>query len=462
MRILARRLVLPGGVQQNVVIDLGDDGTLEGLAAGRADAPVDLRLGTVVPALANTHSHAFHRLLRGRTNTGGGDFWHWRTRMYAVASLLDPELMFEVAALVYAEMVAAGYASVGEFHYLHHTEAGRPYPAHDMELALAAAAEQAGIRLTLLDTLYLHGGFGQPLRPDQRRFGDGSVARWLARWYDLRTALHHAHPATTLGAAVHSVRAVSADEIAEAVQGLPHDVPLHAHLSEQPAENDDCRAATGLSPAALLRRAGALSPRTTVVHATHLTDDDVGVLGAAGVFVAMCPTTEGDLGDGLGRARALADAGASITIGSDQNITIDPYEELRLVERGARLASGRRGVFTPGELWTMGTADGHRALGQPAPCTLGQPASCTLGQPASAAADQLAIGSALDIVELDDASARTLGCRPEELVMTASASDVRTVITRGAVRGRPDLDRAARLVAWLDPAVARLDPAVVR
>jgi formiminoglutamate deiminase len=401
VRVFAEQLVLPGEVRRNVVIDAG---TILDAAPG---ARADLRLGTVVPAFANTHSHAFHRLLRGRTNSGGGDFWEWRQRMYAVAQSLDPDQMFEVALFVYAEMVAAGYASVCEFHYLHHTASGAPYPRHDMELALAAAAAEAGIRLTLLDTLYLQGGFGRPLLDEQRRFGDGSVARWLDRWHDLRSVL----PGATLGAAFHSVRAVSPTAMAEAVAGLPAGVPLHVHLSEQPAENDDCRAATGSTPTGLLASVGALSPRTTVVHATHLTDDDVATLGAARVTVSMCPSTEGDLGDGLGRARDLADAGARITVGSDQNVTVDPFEELRLLERGARLASGRRGVFSPAELWAIG-AD-----------------------------------PAFDLVEVDVASVRTLGSLPSELFMSATAADVRTVITQGVVRGRPDLSRAEHLLA---------------
>ncbi|MEV6344799.1 formimidoylglutamate deiminase [Actinoplanes sp. NPDC051851] len=401
MRVFAKRLILPGEVRHDAVLEI--------------DSPApDVRLGTVVPAFANTHSHAFHRLLRGRTNAGGGDFWRWRTEMYAVAGRLDPDLMFEAASLVYAEMVAAGYASVGEFHYVHHDAGGRAYPKHEMEAAIAAAAHEAGIRLTLLDTLYLRGGFGRPLLPEQRRFGDASVDRWLERWHELRSLL----PGVVLGAAFHSVRAVAPDEMAAAVRGLPDDVPLHVHLSEQPAENVECLAATGLTPTGVLEEAGALSGRTTVVHATHLTDDDVRTLGEARVFVSMCPTTEGDLGDGLGRARDLADAGARITVGSDQNVTVDPFEELRLVERGARLASGRRGIFTPAELWTAGAAAGHRALQQDA---------------------------TLDLVEVDAASMRTVGCQPEELFMAAAAADVRTVITQGVVRGAPDLDRAARL-----------------
>ncbi|WIM92782.1 formimidoylglutamate deiminase [Actinoplanes oblitus] len=406
MRIFARRLVLPGAVRENVLLQ---DGAVHDATPGTR---ADLRLGTVVPAFANTHSHAFHRLLRGRTNAGGGDFWEWRQRMYAVAQSLDPDLMFEVALLVYGEMVAAGYASVCEFHYLHHTPSGRPYPRHEMELALAAAATEAGIRLTLLDTLYLHGGFGQPLHDHQRRFGDGSVRGWLDRWHDLRSVLRGA----TLGAAFHSVRAVAPDELRDAVAGLPAEVPLHVHLSEQPAENADCLAATGLTPAGLLASVGALSPRTTVVHATHLTDADVATLGAARVTVSMCPSTEGDLGDGLGRARDLADAGARITIGSDQNVTVDPFEELRLLERGARLASGRRGVFSPAELWAIGAA-----------------------------------GTGL--VEIDTGSVRTLGTHPAELFMSATAADVRTVITDGVVRGRPDLDRAARLYSRIEAKV---------
>ena len=377
-----------------------------------------------MPGFANAHSHLFHRALRGRTHDEGGDFWRWREEMYAVAGMLDPERYRALAIAVFSEMLAAGYTAVGEFHYVHHRPDGSPYADHAMELALADAAEETGIRLTLLDTCYLTGGIGQPLNPEQLRFGDGTADAWLERWYSLREALAGR---VTLGAAIHSVRAVPEEAIATIVAGLPPETPLHVHLSEQPLENADSVRAYGVTPTALLNRLGALSERLTAVHATHLDDADVRLLGDARVSIALCPTTEADLGDGIGPARALASAGARPCIGSDQNAVIDPLLELRGLEAGERLASGRRGVFTPAELWTAGSTNGYRSLG--------------LGRAG------FAIGDWCDLVELDAASARTVGSRDGQLVLTATAADVLTTVVGGRVVRNPD--NAARLAAAL-------------
>ena len=406
--------------ERDVTIDGDASGTIErvtvGGTVGGTDERADLRLGVVVPGVANTHSHAFHRLLRGRTNDGGGTFWTWRERMYGVAASLTPDRLREVATALYTEMVSAGYTSVGEFHYLHHRPDGRTYAAHDMEVALAEAAATAGIALTLLDTCYLRQGFDGGLAEEQRRFTDRSVASWAERWMSLREVLALRHPGVVLGAAVHSVRAVSPADIAALVERIPADVPLHVHLSEQPQENVDCLAATGLTPTGVLERAGALSSRSTVVHATHLTPADIAALGSAAVTVSLCPTTEADLGDGLGVAADLSAAGARLAIGSDQHVLIDPFAELRGVEWFARLRAERRGVFTPAELWRAGTSTGFASL-----------------NPAGVAGGTIAAGARMDLVELDDRSVRTAGSTHEELVLTATAADVRTVIARGAV-----------------------------
>lgn len=388
-------------------------GRIARLEAGAEPGPGDLRLGFVLPGAANAHSHAFHRVLRGRTHGGGGDFWRWRRRMYAAAARLDPGNYRALARAVFAEMIAAGYTSVAEFHYVHHRPDGTPYlPAHAMELALAEAAADTGIRLTLLDTCYLAGGVGTPLSADQRRFGDGTAAAWLHRWHALREALP---PEVVVGAAVHSVRAVAPADIAAILAGLPADVPLHVHLSEQPQENSDCLAAYGLTPTGVLAEAGALTPRLSVVHATHLTDDDIRLLGDGGVTVVMCPTTEADLGDGIGPARRLGDAGVRIALGSDQNAVVDPFLEVRGLEAGERLASGRRGRFSPRELVAAMTVHGHDALGR------------TGG---------IRVGAHCDLVEIDDGSVRTIGADPDQLVLTATASDVHHVIVGGVLRAR--------------------------
>jgi len=417
MRIWADSALLDGAFADHVLLEVDGAGTLSAVTAGAPRDGADLVLGTVVPGFQNTHSHAFHRLLRGRTNADGGDFWTWRTAMYQAVATLTPDLVHAVALAVYSEMLDAGYTAVGEFHYLHHDPSGRPYPGHDMELAIAAAAGDAGIALTLLDTCYLSSGFGAPLGPEQQRFGDGSVERWSERWYDLRGALARQFPSVVLGAAIHSVRAVTGPDIEQLVAALPADVPLHVHVSEQRRENEDAVEATGRTPTRILADAGALTDRLTVVHATHLTAGDIAALGAAAVLVSMCPTTEADLGDGLGEAAALAAGGARVTIGSDQNVLLDPFTELRALEGGARMAAHRRGVFSPAELWSIGTANGFTAL-----------------QPRGAVGGRLVVGARADLVEVDASSARTAGSAPDQLMFAATAADVTRVVVGGRVR----------------------------
>jgi len=253
--------------------------------------------GLVLPGFANVHSHAFHRVLRGRTHGTRGSFWTWRDLMYATAARLDPDSYFALARAVYAEMALAGITAVGEFHYLHHGPDGTPYAdPNAMGHALVAAAAEAGIRITLLDTLYLTAGVdGKPLEGVQRRFGDGDLDGWSERTAQLR-----AQPHSKIGAALHSVRAVPADcmsTFAYRTDGQP----VHVHLSEQRAENEQCRAVHGLSPAELLDVQGVWQPGTVAVHATHLSDRDVEILGDQ--HVCFCPTTERDLADGIGPAR---------------------------------------------------------------------------------------------------------------------------------------------------------------
>ncbi|MGZ6859752.1 MAG: formimidoylglutamate deiminase, partial [Blastococcus sp.] len=265
--------------------------------------PDDTRLtGLVLPGLANAHSHAFHRALRGRTPEHGGSFWTWRRQMYAVAERLDPDSYLALARATYAEMVLAGVTCVGEFHYLHHPGGGGRYDdPNAMSEALVQAAADAGLRLTLLDTCYLAGGLTgtgyQPLDGVQERFSDGDADGWAKR-ASLLTDL----PGLRTGAAVHSLRAVPPAQlgtVAQAAAGRP----LHVHLSEQPAENEACLAAHGTTPTGVLAAAGVLGPATTAVHAVHLTDDDVAALGATGTAVCACPSTEADLADGVGPFR---------------------------------------------------------------------------------------------------------------------------------------------------------------
>lgn len=314
-----------------------------------------------LPAFANCHSHAFHRALRGRV-TGADSFWSWRDQMYALAGALDPDLMFDLAKATYGEMRLAGIGVVGEFHYIHHGPDGTPYDdPNAMGEALIAAAREAGLRICLLDTCYLSAGFDRAAEGVQQRYSDGSAEAWASRVKDLASR-HVGADDVVIGAAIHSVRAVPAGQLSTVADTLP-DAPLHVHLSEQPAENDECLAATGLTPTALLADAGVWTSRTTAVHATHLSAGDIRTIGEAASFVCFCPTTERELADGIGPSIALRDAGARLTLGSDSNTVIDMFEEARAVEMNERLASGVRGSWSASELGEAATATGYESLG---------------------------------------------------------------------------------------------------
>jgi formiminoglutamate deiminase len=379
---------LGGGVPlaQDVLIEAQGD-RLTGVAPGTPAAlvpPGTVWLpGLTLPGLANAHSHAFHRALRGGPAGAGpagagpaaaGDtFWTWRDRMYSVAGRLDPDSYFALARAVYAEMALAGVTCVGEFHYLHHGPGGKRYrDPNEMGRVLIAAAAAAGLRITLLDACYLAGGFlpgGEPLplAGVQLRFGDGSAAAWAERVSGFtRDSLGMVAPHARLGAAIHSVRAVSPDQMPEVMTwSHAHGAPVHAHLSEQPLENAECRAAFGATPAEVLYGAGALGPRSTMVHATHLTARDIELLGGSRATVCMCPLTEADLADGVGPAPALAAAGSPLSLGSDGHSVIDLVEEARWLELSQRLVSRQRGHFAPADQALAATASGHACLGWP-------------------------------------------------------------------------------------------------
>jgi formiminoglutamate deiminase len=392
---LLERAWVDGAARHDVLVEIADGRFTTVTPGGSGGERV---AGLTLPGQANAHSHAFHRALRGRTQRGSGTFWTWREQMYAVAERLDPDTYLRLATAVYREMVAAGMTTVGEFHYLHHQPDGTPYDDPDaMGAALRQAAHDAGIRLVLLDTCYLSSGFGAPPEGAQVRYSDGNAERWAERAGD--------GPA-----AIHSVRAVPRDQL-HVFRGR---APLHVHLSEQVAENDACLAAHGVTPTRLLHDEGLLGPGTTVVHATHLTGDDIGLLGSTGTNVCVTPTTERDLADGIGPVRRLRDAGCRVSVGSDSHAVVDPWEELRAVELDERLATQRRGHWSAAELLDVGTA--HHVLGLD-----------DVGR--------IAVGQRADLVTLDTRSPRTAGAGADEhtAVFAATAADVVRVVVDGRV-----------------------------
>jgi formiminoglutamate deiminase len=404
----------PGRVASRVLVTVVD-GRITGVDADVDPPSTAQRLnGLVIPGLANTHSHAFHRALRGRTQLGQGDFWTWRDQMYSLANRLDPQNYFELARATYAEMALAGITCVGEFHYVHHQPGGLPYSDRNaMGGALIEAAAQVGVRLTLLDTCYLAGGIGEPLLPVQQRFGDGDAASWAARVDELDASTANVR----VGAAIHSVRAVPADQLGDVADwARDRDVPLHFHLSEQRAENEACVGRYGVTPTRLLADTGALGVAAVAVHATHVTADDIALIASTSTGVCLCPTTERDLADGIGPARALAVAGVALSVGSDGQSVIDLFEEARGIELNERLAFHVRGTFAADALLDATTVAGHRALGWPD-------------------AGQLAVGMRADLVAVDLTSRRTAGggATAESVVFVASASDVTDVVVDGSV-----------------------------
>ncbi len=369
--------------------------------------------GLTLPGLVNAHSHVFHRALRGRTHEGPGSFWTWRDLMFGVAARLDPDAYLRLARAVFAEMALAGFTAVGEFHYLHHGPGGVPYADPNvMGHALVEAAGQAGLRLTLLDTCYLTGGFDSPLDETQLRFGDGSAAGWIDRVSQLAPG-----PMAHIGAAIHSVRAVPPLAIAQVAEWVSQQGwRLHAHVSEQAKEHAECRKLHGTTPLGLLAAAGALTARFTAVHGTQMSKRDVTGLAAAGGGCCACPTTERDLGDGIGPFAALHHAGVALSIGTDSHAVIDGFEEARAIEMDARLSARQRGLFSAATLLDAATVHGAAALGWDA--------------------GGLASGRLADFVTVRLDTPRTAGADPAlaaTAVYAATAADVSSVV----VGGRP-------------------------
>jgi formimidoylglutamate deiminase len=343
-----------------MVISITDDGQIASISEQNMGAQhvesseiVPLPGVALLPGFVNTHSHVFQRALRGHTHrplSKHDTFWTWRNAMYAEAQKLNPELLYASALVSYSEMLAAGYTSVGEFHYVHHQLNGQPYAdPNEMAEAVIQAGKDAGIRVVMLMTAYAQSGFNQPPEEKQRRFCDASVNAFLERVEALRL------DGELIGVAPHSIRAVPEEWLrAISEYSLTHKLPLHVHADEQLAEIEQCLTMHGIRPIELLNQFGALSGLTTIVHATHANEAEIALLARYECTVCVCPTTEGDLGDGIAPYAELLASQIPLAIGSDCNTRLDPFEELRWAEYSARMRYQRRRVLVGNELASPG------------------------------------------------------------------------------------------------------------
>lgn len=390
-----------GRAQWGAALAVGDDGRVLAAAPPGATA-VRLKGQALLPGLVNAHSHAFQRVLRGRTEyvargQAGDDFWSWREAMYQAANALTPDGVYVASRQAFVEMALAGITAVGEFHYLHHQPDGRPYAdVHELARQVLRAAREVGLRLCLLRVAYARAGFKKEAAPRQRRFCDGSAEEALERTAGLRDAWRM-EPLASVGLAPHSVRAVPGDwldHFARHAGRALGGAPLHLHAAEQPAEVDQCKAEHGLRPVELLDEKGLLDARTTLVHAVHLGQGEAERLARAQAMVCACPTTERNLGDGVVPADQLRAAGAGLCFGSDSQAHVDLFEEGRALDGHLRLVRLKRAPLDDGSgaaenlgnlLLRAATAGGARALGLPtgtlAPGTPADFCTVDLGHP---------------------------------------------------------------------------------
>ncbi len=364
------------GLQANMIVSISDEGRIVSIHQRDVDKQTMLSSDVtflpgiaLLPGFVNGHSHVFQRALRGHTHrplSMHDTFWTWRHAMYAEAQRLNPDLLYEGALTTYREMLTAGYTSVGEFHYVHHQPGGQPYADPNvMSEAVIQAGRDAGIRVIMLMTAYAQSSFNQPPEEGQRRFCDASIDAYLTRVEALRIS------GVPIGVAPHSVRAVPEDWFrAIADYSRMHQLPLHVHADEQRAEVEQCQGAYSCTPVELLERFGVLGAMTTIVHATHANAAEIALLAQYGCTVCVCPTTEGDLGDGIAPYAELLAAQIPLAIGSDSNTRLDPIEELRWAEYSARMRYQRRRVLVADEmaspgplLLEYGTRRGADALG---------------------------------------------------------------------------------------------------
>jgi formimidoylglutamate deiminase len=414
--LFARRALLPDGWGEDVLLEWDAQGSLSAVRE-KAQAPAGVEQADIVlPGMVNLHSHAFQRAMAGLAERAGDtrdSFWTWRELMYRFAGRITPEQIEAVASQLYVECLRHGYTAVCEFHYLQRDPQGAFYanPA-EMALRVAEAARQSGIGLTLLPVMYSYAGFGeQPLKPQQQRFrtGPDDVLRIVESLAPQRG------PQLEVGAAPHSLRAVSAGQLRALASSMPAGRPLHIHIAEQQLEVQQCLEATGMRPVDYLMRHTAVDARWCLVHATHLSDGETAALAASGACAGLCPTTEANLGDGLFPLAPYIAAGGVFGIGSDSHVSQSPVEELRWLEYGQRLVRQQRNVAVDDMCRDVGTYLWRQALGGGA-----QASGRAVGRLESGRrADLLVLDSAhpnLDGVDSGEVLGRFLFCGNDNLV----------------------------------------------
>jgi formimidoylglutamate deiminase len=338
-----------------------------------------LRNRALLPGMVNAHSHAFQRVIRGRTEHRSqhstDSFWTWREQMYAAANRLTPEDIYAVSRMAFLEMALTGITAVGEFHYIHHSPDGSPYSDPNLlEREVIRAARDVGIRIALLRAAYARAGFETEANPQQVRFIEASPEIYLQHLEQLLSAPELTNDMGWVGVAPHSVRAVPLDYLKPIVAfANERELPVHMHVAEQPAEVSACIEEYGRSPIALLETEGLLSKRFTAVHAIHVTPKAIGAIARAGALVCACPTTERNLGDGVVPVDAYFDAGVRVALGTDSQIQIDLLEDARELEYHLRLQKTARNVLAPqdntsntalaGRLFDCATVNGAKSIG---------------------------------------------------------------------------------------------------
>ncbi len=342
--VFAKKALLASGWEDDVRLSVCD-GQIGAIETGADADERDTEVGFLIPGLCNAHSHAFQRALAGHTEqrspAGRDNFWTWRERMYALAGAVDADALTAIARQVYSEMLASGYTSVAEFHYLHR-DPRNPDDVDTMFAAIARAADESGIRLTYVPVHYERAGFNKPEPDDHQRSFAQTVDEFLAHH---ARAVASAGPTMTVGIGAHSLRAVSVESL-QAIAGIAESslIPMHLHIAEQQAEVDQCLAAYGRRPVEWLLENFALKGNWCLVHATHINSEEIAALAATNAVVALCPSTEANLGDGLFPLHEYLKQDGRIAIGSDSHVSINPFEELRWLEYGQRLATQTRNV----------------------------------------------------------------------------------------------------------------------